>query len=129
VAKKNTPTWRKIPIQPALAAWLALCPRDADGPNVCIAGAMERVRELLRKADADLGFPKVEVEIAGEKVLVNDVPENCFRHSFITYRIPVVGIVQTAAEAGNSTQEIDKSYRVPMTLDEALPYWDIFPDQ
>ena len=120
--------YRKTPIQPALAAWLKVCPRDADGPNLCTAGAMDRVREQLRKTDADLGFPKTEVEIEGNKVTVNDVPSNCFRHAYISFRLPLVGIVQTAAEAGNSPGEIERSYRVPMALEEAKPYWEVMPD-
>ncbi len=128
IAKAGTPECRKTPIPAALAAWLALCPRDVDGGNVCIAGAMERVRELLRKADTDLGFPKVQVEIDGEKVSVNDLPDNAFRHAWISHRIPFVGIVQAAAEAGNSPGEIERSYRVPMDIEEARPYWQVMPD-
>jgi len=47
VAKEGTPEDRLVPINPALKAWLALCPRN--GEFVCDAGAMERVREILRK--------------------------------------------------------------------------------
>lgn len=128
VAKKNTPSHRKVPILPALAAWLALCPRVKGEEFVCSAGAMERVRELLRKAPVELGLKKVKVMINKQEATVNDLPENAFRHSWISHRLPIVGIVQTAAEAGNSPTEIERSYRVPIDKSEALPYWQVMPD-
>jgi hypothetical protein len=126
VAKKNTPSWRKVPLDISLIKWLELAPRN--GEFVCIAGAMERVREIIRKADRDFGLPKVETVINGEKVMVNDLPENAFRHSYITFSIPLVGVTQTAAAAGNSPSEIERSYRVPMTKAPALKWFAVRPD-
>lgn len=128
VAKKNTPAYRTPPITAQLAAWLVLCPRTDGDDYVCIAGAMERVRELIRHADADLGFERVEIEVAGEKVMVNDLPENTFRHTWISACLPIDGIVKTADWAGNSPQEIERSYRVPMPKSVAKLYGEIMPD-
>ena len=116
VAKENTPSWRLVPIQPALAAYLKICPRTEGERYVCIAGAMERVRELCREAKkrGQLDF---------------DLPLNCFRHAAITYRIPQanVGIVRAAEEAGNSTQEITARYRRPVLPEVAAEWWAIRP--
>lgn len=113
-AKENTPAWRLTPIQPALAAYLKICSRTDGEIYVCPAGAMERVRELCREAK--------------KKGLLNfDLPNNCFRHSAITYRIPFVGIGQTAEESGNSEVEIVARYRRPMLKKDAAPWWAIRP--
>jgi hypothetical protein len=54
-----------------------------------------RIRPLLREA----GFV---------------LPDNCFRHSYISYRIAETGDkARTATEAGNSVQQIDQRYRRP----------------
>ncbi len=93
-AKRNTPAWRLVPICDAALEWLALCPGDHKGP-ICEPGAMENVRLLLREA----GFK---------------LPKNCFRHSWITYEIAVIGDKAKVANwAGNSVKEIDKRYRRP----------------
>lgn len=43
-----------------------------------------------------------------------DLPDNCLRHSFITYRVAQIqDKAKVAAEAGNSVKEQDKRYRVP----------------
>ena len=70
---------------------------ERTGP-VCAAKALEDLRRLA-KAD---GF---------------DLPENCLRHSFTSYRLPVVSNnkPQVASEAGNSVGQIDARYRVPLT--------------
>lgn len=128
VAKKRTPSYRMVPILPPLAAWLAIAPRTEDDPYVCNAGAMERIRMILRYADADLGFPKTTVKIAGKDVVVNDIPSNSWRHAFISHRLVLVGIVQTASEAGNSPPEIQRSYRVPVPRTQAEAYFKVFPD-
>lgn len=93
-AKRNTPAWRLVPICDAAIEWLALCPGPRKGP-ICEPGAMEKLRLLLRGADFEL-------------------PENCFRHSWITYEIAVTGNkAQVATWAGNSVKEIDRRYRRP----------------
>lgn len=94
VAKENTPSNRIVHLNEAAVAWLAVCPGKRKGP-ICEAGAMEKVRALAIEAKFVL-------------------PENCFRHSWITYRIALTGDkANTATEAGNSVKEIDRRYRVP----------------
>lgn len=92
-AKTNTPADRVVHLTPNAIEWLTLA-RKADG-YVCERFDMQLVRRLAIAA----GFK---------------LPENCFRHSFITYRIASTGDKPTTAtEAGNSVQEIDRRYRVP----------------
>lgn len=115
VAKTNTPAWRNVPLCPAAVDWLMLC--DERKGAVCEAGAMEKVRLILRDALTDDGKP-----------LFPSIPENCFRHSFISYRIAVTGSKpQVALEAGNSVGEIDRRYRVPVTREEAEEWFSIRP--
>lgn len=86
---------RALPLSYAAKAWLAVCPGDHTGP-VCDPGALEYARRVV-----------VEKKIP--------LPENCFRHSWISYRIALTGDkAATATEAGNSVKEIDRRYRVPL---------------
>jgi len=108
VAKKNTPAWRFVPVCDSAVEWLLLCP-DRTG-EVCEAGAMEKVRLILR----DAGFK---------------IPKNCLRHSYITYRVTVTGgnKPQVATEAGNSVAEIDRRYRCPVTKAEGEAWFAVKP--
>ena len=118
VAKTNTPAWRLVPICDAAIKWLKLCPDDHKGP-ICEAGAMERVRALLIEAKIDL-------------------PENCFRHSFISYAIPATSALrkeatdgnkpQVAEWAGNSVGEINRRYRRPATQAAGKAWFDSAPN-
>jgi len=106
-AKENTPAWRHVPICDAAISWLMLC-GDRTGA-ICEGGAMEKVRRLAKEADHIL-------------------PENCLRHSFISYRIALTGNKpQVALEAGNSVTEIDRRYRVPVTKDQAEDWFNVLP--
>jgi hypothetical protein len=107
--KENTPAWRIVPLCDAAVEWLRLCPGDHDG-NVCRAAAMEQVRKGL----AGAGFK---------------LPENCFRHSYISPRIAALdgNKPQVATEAGNSVGEIDRRYRVPLPKDEGVVWFAIHP--
>jgi hypothetical protein len=107
VAKTNTPSWRIVPLCNAAVEWLQRCPDR--GGAVCEPGAMERVRALSIAA----GFP---------------LPENCFRHSFISYRIAATANKpQVATEAGNSVSEIDRRYRVPLPKDQGEEWFRMSP--
>lgn len=113
VAKTNTPAWRHVPLCDSARKWLLVCP-ERRGP-VCEPGAMEKVRLILREATDPSG-----------RRLVPNLPDNCFRHSFISYRIAVTGDkARTAIEAGNSVKEIDRRYRVPVTHVEGLAWFGI----
>ena len=108
-AKTNTPAWRHAPLCPSAVAWLKLCPGEHRGP-VCEKGALETLRMMSRQAKWTL-------------------PENGFRHSFISYRIPVVdgNKSQVATEAGNSVGEIDRRYRRPRTKAQGVAWFGVCP--
>lgn len=109
VAKENTPSNRVVHLSPAAVAWLQACPGERKGP-VCVPGAMERVREIGITA----GF---------------NLPENCFRHSWITYRIALTGNKhETSTEAGNSVKEIDRRYRVPRPKADGVRWFATRPE-
>ena len=106
-AKENTPSSRIVHLQPAATAWLKTCP-NREGP-ICAAGGLEKARLVAREA----GFV---------------LPDNCYRHSFITYRIALTGDKHsTATEAGNSVAEIDRRYRVPKPKAEGEAWFAIMP--
>lgn len=121
VAKRNTPSWRTTPLDifeasgkrggAAAVAWLKLCPAPHEGP-VCKGGAMERVRHIADRA----GFK---------------LPENSFRHSFITYAVALNGNkAQVATWAGNSEKEIDRRYRRgDITPDIARRWFSMTPEK
>lgn len=109
-AKTNTPAWRLVPMGEVARRWLELCPGGHTGP-VCEPGAMEKVRVLLRAA----GFA---------------LPENCFRHSYITHEIAVSGDkAKVATWAGNSVREIDKRYRRPVPPEVGRAWFATAPDR
>ena len=106
-AKTNTPSWRSFELQPAALAWLKLCAKTS-GP---VGG--DRCMERIRRDLLNDGF---------------NLPTNCFRHSFITYRVAVTNNKQTTAtEAGNSPREIDHRYRRPVSKAEGLAWFSIRP--
>lgn len=116
VAKNNTPAWRLVTLCDAAVEWLMLCPERTGA--VCEAGAMEKIRLLAKavKSDKSKDVPKF------------DLPENCFRHSAISYRIAVTGDkAATATWAGNSVGEIDRRYRRPMTKEAGEAWFNIRP--
>ena len=89
-SRKDTP---RVP--DAAVEWLKLCPRDGDA----IAGnlAIDRIRDIGRTA----GFT---------------LPENCFRHSYISHRVAATGdIPRVSLDAGNSPKEINRHYRELVT--------------
>lgn len=55
--------------------------------------------------------------------LVGGWRQNALRHSFISYRAALVGIGQTAMEAGNSEDEVKHSYNDAKGADEAAEYF------
>lgn len=108
-AKENTPSNRIIHLSPAAIAWLKVCPKPHEGP-VCAINALARVRDICQTADRFV------------------LPENCFRHSWITYRIALTGDkASTATEAGNSVKEIDRRYRVPKPKEEGEAWFATRP--
>lgn len=103
-AKKNTPAWRNIPLGKAAVAWLRVCPAPHEGP-VCDVYAIDRVREIAKKAGLHL-------------------PGNCFRHSYITFKLATENKADVADWAGTSPKEIDRHYKRPI-IDESGTHHDL----
>jgi len=106
-AKKGTPARRLVPLPDAAIEWL-MKHRKAEGP-ICKNLAIDRIRDIARTAGLDL-------------------PDNCFRHSFITYRVAATGnIPATSMEAGNSVGMIHAHYRELATKMEAEAWFSALP--
>ena len=106
-AKSNTPSKRIVHLPEAALQWLRKCNIDED--LISPAWAMDRARAFIRKA----GIP---------------CPENCFRHSFITYRVAATGNVdETSLEAGNSRNMVFKRYREVVAKDDGEAWFNLTP--
>ncbi|MCX8155970.1 MAG: hypothetical protein N3J91_05915 [Verrucomicrobiae bacterium] len=102
---------RLVPICPALAAWLAPCAHLA-GP------VWPNSENLLHKTMREVH--------AAAKV---SRKRNGFRHSFISYRLALLGdTAKVALEAGNSPQIIFQHYRELVTREAAVCWFNIKPD-
>ncbi|WP_157772462.1 hypothetical protein [Lacunisphaera limnophila] len=96
-AKPNTPAWRHVPLCPAARSWLEPYWNSRKPSASSLPAAMERVRDIA----ITLGL---------------DLPDNCFRHSYITYQVSLTGSkAQVALWAGTSEVRIDRHYRRPVT--------------
>lgn len=105
--KENTASNRTVNICPAAVKWLRLCPNRKG--YVCVVVAMEKVRALAIAA----GFA---------------LPDNCFRHSFISYFVAKTGDKFAAAtQAGNSVPEVDACYRTPVPPQRGHEWFAITP--
>lgn len=93
-AKKNTPSWRNALLSRAAVEWLRLCPEPQKGP-ICDPNAIERIRDIGRSAGLKL-------------------PDNCFRHSYISYKLTTSHKQMVADWAGTSSKQIDKHYKRPV---------------
>lgn len=114
-AKRNTPARRLVPLCPAAAEWLLLCPDRTDA--LCGNLAIDRIRHIAREAKDEAGTP-----------LFPDVPDNAFRHSFISHRVAATGnVAETALEAGNSPNVIFRHYRELFTKEEGQAWFDVRP--
>jgi integrase len=107
--KRGTPARRLVPLCPAAIEWLMLCP-DRTGP-ICIGMGLDRARKLAREAR-----PAIEL------------PDNCFRHGFISHRVAEIGnIPEVSIEAGNSPQIINRHYRELVTKAEGVAWFAARP--
>lgn len=106
----KTASRRLVPMQENLRAWLANY-RDAKG-KVCPSSA------LRKKLDADR-------DRAG---LLENWPNNALRHSFGSYRLPVLGDAnRLALEMGNSPDMVFQHYRELVKPRESEAYWRVAP--
>jgi integrase len=118
IAKTNTASWRNVPICEACREWLLLCPQRK-GP-ILPAKGMEKLRWQLRHAKDAKGA-----------LLFPNLPDNCFRHSYITYRVVQLdgNKHQVADEAGNSVAKIDRHYRRPVQKAEGEAWFAVRPQR
>lgn len=105
---------RIVPILPVVRAWLYRMRKKA-GP-VCPSDPPYKARDAKR--------PSL-TSILGESV--GGWRNNALRHSFISYRAAVVGLAQTAMEAGNSEAEARRSYNAAKGKDEAAEWFGLVP--
>lgn len=109
-AKRNTPARRKTPLGPAALAWLRLIPQDQRSGFVCDRFAMQRVRQIGKNAGLDL-------------------PENGFRHGYISYRVELErDKPRVATDAGTSVEKIDKHYRDLVKTADASEWFNLSPE-
>lgn len=103
-AKTNTPAKRLVPVCDALVKTL----QHFQGEGGISKGHdIDRARKLCRD---------------GGLVL----PENCFRHSFITYRCALTGdIPSTSLEAGNSVRIVHQHYRELATKEDGVAWFNV----
>ena len=105
--KRGTPARRIVPLCDSAVSWLMLC-GDRTG-DVCDNLAIDRIRDIA---------------ITAEFVL----PDNCFRHGFISHRVAEVrNVAEVAIEAGNSPDIIFKHYRELVTKDEGEAWFASAP--
>jgi integrase len=104
-AKRNTPAKRLVPISDSAVRSL----REFESKGaLCSNLAIDRIRDICITGGLDL-------------------PPNCFRHSFITYRCALTGdIPRTSMEAGNSSRVIHQYYRELATEEEGREYFETF---
>ncbi len=109
--KRGTPSRRLVPLCDAAVEWLMLCP-NRKGP-IGHPLSVDRMRKLARDAK-----PKIEL------------PENCFRHAYISNRVAVTGTVaETALESGNSPQIVHRHYRELVTKAEGAAWFAVRPSR
>ncbi len=106
-AKRNTPARRLVPLCDVATEWLFLC-KNRKGP-ICTNLAIDRIRDIARVAKFTL-------------------PDNAFRHSFISHRVAKTGdIAATALESGNSVRVIFRHYRELFTKAEGEAWFEVAP--
>ena len=114
-AKRNTPSRRLVPLSASAVEWLMRCPKRS-GP-ICGNLAIDRIRDIARTAKDAAGKP-----------IFPALPDNAFRHSFISHRVAATGdVATTSLEAGNSPGIIFKHYRELFTKQEGEAWFRISP--
>lgn len=105
VAKRGTPARRLVPLSPAAIKWLLL-----SGNRLGLIGtgmSVDRMRLAARAAKFSL-------------------PENCFRHGYISHRVAATGNVpEVALESGNSPTIVHRHYRELVTKAEGEAWFSI----
>ena len=106
-AKRNTPSKRIVHLPETALQWLRKC--NTEGDLISPAWGSDRARAFIKKAGINC-------------------PKNCFRHSFITYRVARTGNVdETALEAGNSRDMCFKHYRELVAKEDGIAWFKLSP--
>jgi integrase len=106
-AKVRTPASRLVELPAAALRWLAIC-KNREGA-ICKNLSLDRIRNIGRDAGLEL-------------------PENCFRHSFISYKIGLgLSKGQVATIAGTSEKQITKHYNKPSKGDVSKAWFEVTP--
>ena len=103
---------RVVPILPALRSWLYPIKKESGG-----------IGPHLPPSTPPKGGQEAETTRLGKTI--NGWKRNALRHSFISYRAAIVGLGQTAMEAGNSESEARKSYNDAKGADEAALWFGL----
>lgn len=107
-AKRGTPARRLVPLSDAAVEWFVQCSGEHKG----VIGDGLTVDKLRKAA-------------RGAKI---ELPENCFRHGFISHRVAQTGNVsETSLEAGNSPQIVHRHYRELVTKVEGEAWFSVKP--
>ena len=107
-AKRGTPARRLVPLCDAAVEWLVLCEGEHKGA-IGEGLSVDKFRKIAREAKIEL-------------------PENCFRHGFISHRVAQTGNVSEASlEAGNSPQIVHRHYRELVTKLEGEAWFTMTP--
>jgi integrase len=115
-AKKGTVAYRLVHLCPAAVEWLTGAERQEKDEKtgktpLSPPWGVDRVRQLAREAS-----PKIEI------------PENAFRHSFVSYRVADSGnVAETALEAGNSAAVVHKHYRELVAKEDGAAWFALTP--
>jgi len=104
---------RVVLILPALRAWL----RPLAQPS----------GRLAPRIPPSAGEGRATAETTRLGRLIGGWKRNALRHSWITYRAALVGISQTAMEAGNSESEARRSYLDAVGADQAAEWFGVMP--
>ncbi|MEM1443486.1 MAG: hypothetical protein AAGF67_14165, partial [Verrucomicrobiota bacterium] len=111
---------RIVPINDTLLNWIKSfipSPLDKDA-HVCQGRrAYREIKGLNQSVTSLLG-----AEVGGWR-------QNALRHSWISYRVPIVGLSQTATEAGNSESEARRSYNDAKSQEEAEQWFSLNPSE
>lgn len=107
-AKLNTPAFRIVPLCDSAKEWLLLCGDRTE--RVCRTVVdVEKVRDLAAAAKIKL-------------------PDNAFRHSYISHAVAATGDVnRTALDSGNSPKKIFANYRALVTKAEGEAWFALTP--
>ena len=102
----KTRRYRLVPMQPNLVAWL----------------------ERYRQATGPIGYSRRKFREAYKAIGIDRWKTDVLRHSFGTYRLPILKSADALAlEMGNSPDIIFRHYRRPMAEVNAQKYFDLFP--